>query len=314
MSMFARGRERVKLEMMLLFFYVTLKRHNDSRRLLNFLLVVDDNTCLFLPDFQRVVLPIRTYLLTSILTAPFKCELKSTNTGDRHQEQHHGQLFSSVPVTNSPTWDLSSLPTTPRLAQQNGASLPHQEPTINHLKPRASRSTSSSSSNLQPPNNNSHIPTIRAATGQRLVIPCSGNFQQSASRSSTTRYLATGLPSSVRSTTTAATLNNQEISVIVWHKDDQLTSPIFSIDARDAASLREAKQQIRSISLRGRAHFEESITTTAVHGSEHGIVHTYPALVIDEATHQDAGLYTCTVEYNKAATQTHKIRVTLISK
>lgn len=105
-----------------------------------------------------------------------------------------------------------------------------------------------------------------------------------------------------------AVANGQGISLIVWHKDDRLDSPIFTVDARGATSLREAKQQTGLESLKGRAHLEES---TRLDSRGFG---STPALVIDEANGNDGGVYTCTIEFYEAQTQTYQMRVLLISK
>lgn len=162
--------------------------------------------------------------------------------------------------------------------------------------------------------------TIQASVGQRLTIPCSNltlasNEQMLAGRSSQAgnrqhqRPMADSLVVGGGQRQRPINLaNGQGISLIVWHKDDQLDSPIFSIDARGASSLKEAKQQTGSENLKGRAHLEES---TRVDSRGFG---STPALVIDEAGPQDGGVYTCTVEFHKAPTQMHQIRVLLISK
>lgn len=100
--------------------------------------------------------------------------------------------------------------------------------------------------------------------------------------------------------------NGQGISLLVWYKGNQLDTPIFVADARAATSLREAKQQTSADWLRGRAHLEESTRLDS-----RGLGAT-PALVIEEATIDDVGLYTCTVDFHKAPTQTHQVNVSLI--
>lgn len=182
---------------------------------------------------------------------------------------------------------------------------------------------------------------IKAVLGHRLTIPCSnlslseianfanagkvitaaagsaranGGSQQttpSTSRRQNQR-LRQPSPSSllgVKESAAARTVaNGQGISLIVWHKDDKLNSPVFTADARGASSLREAKQQTNYESLRGRARLEESTRLDS-----RGLGST-PALVIEEAVPEDAGIYTCTIEFHKAPTQTHQAHVELISK
>ena len=170
--------------------------------------------------------------------------------------------------------------------------------------------------------------TVRALLGQRLVIPCSNLSESSSSSQQPQQTLPASSRRPASSTGAAAAAANQRfratggnsqkpqvaaangqgISLIVWHKDEQLNSPIFAVDARGASSLREAKQQTGSESLRGRVHLEESTRLDS-----RGLGST-PALVIDEAQAQDAGLYTCTIEFYKAPTQMHVARVELISK
>lgn len=109
----------------------------------------------------------------------------------------------------------------------------------------------------------------------------------------------------------AAVANGQGIALIVWYKDKQMESPVFSVDARNVQALRDAKQVVvdSSSSLRGRAHFEESTRVDARSG-----IGLNPALVIDELAPADAGLYTCTVEFHKAPTQTRNTRVQVIGE
>lgn len=102
--------------------------------------------------------------------------------------------------------------------------------------------------------------------------------------------------------------NGQGISLIRWYKDQQLESPIFSADARGAASLRQAKQVIGLDLLKARARLEES---TRVDSRGLGQI---PALVLEQSRKLDEGFYTCTVEFHKAPTQTHQIRVQVLSK
>lgn len=177
--------------------------------------------------------------------------------------------------------------------------------------------------------------SIQALVGRRLVLPCSNLTADQLSRSSSSSPSTTTTttsnqsnarrqpqqqphqagPSQQRSRQPAsAAAANGIVSLIVWHKDDpQLSSPIFTIDARGSAgNLREARQQTYADWLKGRAHFEESAAAAGF--SSASSAGQTPALVIDEALQVDAGLYTCTVEFNKAPTQTYQIRVNLIGK
>lgn len=183
---------------------------------------------------------------------------------------------------------------------------------------------------------------IKGVLGHRLTIPCSNlslneiasfanaggkvithqaaaaqqTSSSSSSSSTTTRRqnqrlrgqssFSGGVKDSTAVRTTVA--NGQGISLIVWHKDDKLNSPVFTADARGASSLREAKQQTSYESLRGRARLEESTRLDS-----RGLGST-PALVIEEAAPEDSGTYTCTIEFYKAPTQTHQAHVELISK
>lgn len=88
------------------------------------------------------------------------------------------------------------------------------------------------------------------------------------------------------------------VALIIWHKDNQLNEPIYALDARGSATLRDAKQQVIADWLKGRARLELLEVNTR----------PLPALIIDEARLEDAGLYTCTVEFNKAPTQTYVTR------
>lgn len=179
------------------------------------------------------------------------------------------------------------------------------------------------------------LATIKAVLGHRLTIPCSNlSLNEMASFTNGGRVITTTTPlklasqpstSSRRSNqrlrqsssflakennsaAARAIANGQGISLIVWHKDDKLNSPVFTADARGVSSLREAKQQTNYDSLRGRARLEESTRLDS-----RGLGST-PALVIEEAVPEDAGIYTCTIEFYKAPTQTHQAHVELISK
>lgn len=135
--------------------------------------------------------------------------------------------------------------------------------------------------------------------GQRLVIPC--NHTAAPVAAGQTRQRAKHGRGQLRP-------NGQGISLLTWHKDSQLDMPIFVADARGTSSLREAKQQTNAEWLRGRAHLEES-----THLDARGLGAT-PALVIEEATSSDSGIYTCTVDFHKAQTQTHQVNVSLIGE
>lgn len=97
------------------------------------------------------------------------------------------------------------------------------------------------------------------------------------------------------------------ISLIVWHKDDDLDQPIFIADARGVESLGDAKQVISSNALKGRARLEDSSGQKRPTSQT-----TSPALVISQPSLLDSGLYTCTLEFHKAPTQIHQVRVELI--
>lgn len=143
---------------------------------------------------------------------------------------------------------------------------------------------------------------VRALVGQRLVIPCA-NLSLNLAEQVAIGQRRLGVSRSRQPANVG-----QGISLLVWHKNDQLDSPIFSVDAKEVASLREAKQRTNSEQLKGRAHLEESGRADS-RGAN-----AAPALVIEEASKDDEGLYTCTVEFHQAATQTHKIQVSLIGK
>lgn len=148
----------------------------------------------------------------------------------------------------------------------------------------------------------SEVLQVEALLGQRLAIPC--NHTAAPITASPTRHqLAGSKQNRVR-----LRPNGQGISLLTWHKDSQLDMPVFVADARGVAALREARQQTNAEWLRGRAHLEES-----THLDARGQGST-PALVIDEATSSDAGIYTCTVDFHKAQTQTHQVNVSLIGE
>lgn len=107
----------------------------------------------------------------------------------------------------------------------------------------------------------------------------------------------------------ASKMSDGGVSLLVWHKDDQLDQPIFIADARGVESLREAKQVISFDLLKGRARLDEA-ALEAKQGAQSNV----PALVITQPNKSDSGLYTCTVEFNQARTQTHQVKVQMISK
>lgn len=235
---------------------------------------------------------------------------------DRKDESRNQVPPSPSPVTaeqpNSSTSSLTYLTVSRRRRIARS--------TAKSSRARTSQSAGGSSDSSPPMQAPAADATIQASVGQRLTIPCSNltlatNEQMLVGRSSQANNrqhqrpmadtLVVGGAQRQRPINLA---NGQGISLIVWHKDDQLDSPIFSVDARGASSLKEAKQQTGSQNLKGRAHLEES---TLVDSRGFG---STPALVIDEAGPQDGGVYTCTVEFHKAATQMHQIRVLLISK
>lgn len=146
---------------------------------------------------------------------------------------------------------------------------------------------------------------VQALLGQRLVVPCN----HTAAGTSQARGLqrpSVNHQGRTKMRPASGAPNGQGISLLVWYKGNQLDTPIFVADARAATSLREAKQQTSADWLRGRAHLEESTRLDS-----RGLGAT-PALVIEEATIDDVGLYTCTVDFHKAPTQTHQVNVSLI--
>lgn len=145
---------------------------------------------------------------------------------------------------------------------------------------------------------------VHALLGQTLTVPCANltNLRELSNRSQQP-------PTRLRPTTTTSsskTNKQQQVALIVWHKDHQLDSPIYTVDARLSSSLLDAKQAAGVESLRGRAHLG------SVEAGAGGV--QVPALVVHEAQPNDAGVYTCTLEFNRAPTQTHVTSVQLISK
>jgi len=165
---------------------------------------------------------------------------------------------------------------------------------------------------------------VRALLGARLAIPCgtwgagshwwpAGNAAESSSRAPSRRAGQlrgeTGAPS------------GEQIALIVWHKDEQLDSPVFVVDARKSSSLATARQtagpgaqgahlgggraRVGSLSLGG-----ASDLASEWQGATSGA--STPALFVDEADPKDAGLYTCTLEFQRAPTQTHQTRVVIV--
>lgn len=164
---------------------------------------------------------------------------------------------------------------------------------------------------------------IQTLTGQRLIIPCRNSSRSpllaTGSENQTRRAGGAGQPPAARSRLPPASSGGlgaaqfpamNGIALIVWHKDDQLNSPIFAVDAR-GGSIRDAKQQAISDSLKGRARVQLVEQPPAGSMGASGPVPGSgpPALVIEEARLDDSGLYTCTVEFDRAPTQTYQATV-----
>lgn len=171
------------------------------------------------------------------------------------------------------------------------------------------------------PAGSGQLALVQALVGQRLSIPCSNRTGGGAAAADHHHHPQAGqaarsrAPAAQRSRgqTSAADRRHQwpaaatsGVSLIVWHKDDQLNSPIFVADARGAGSFRDAKQQAGAESLRGRAHLEVE--------PANGRPGVLPALLVDDVTVQEAGIYTCTVEFHKAPTQAYQVRVIVVGE
>lgn len=133
-----------------------------------------------------------------------------------------------------------------------------------------------------------------------------------------------GLASNTKSSSSSsASMRNQHqhgISLLVWHKDDQLNTPIFVADARNSpGNLKEARQVTSSEQLKSRANLEELINNNnnnsqqQRNNNQHNAI-VQPALVIREPNLRDSGLYTCTIEFLSEPTQTHQVRAQVISE
>lgn len=167
-------------------------------------------------------------------------------------------------------------------------------------------------------------PIVNVISGfhRRLVIPC--NAQTSPTVTSSTTITQDqidgsrlnsrrnfGMSNRVNANSTATMANNlntnasngNRISLVVFHKDSQLDTPIFVADARNSAgSLRDSRQVISLDSLRNRAHVESDSRQQQ------------PVLVIEDPQSDDSGFYTCTLEFVADPTRTHQVRVQVISK
>lgn len=156
---------------------------------------------------------------------------------------------------------------------------------------------------------------IEAVAGQKLIIPCGNSTLANQLSSVAITINSSGVNKRQRfrqqqqqqQQMGKTITNGQGISLIVWHKNDRVDSPIFSVDARGTSSLREAKQQTNLDELKGRAHLEES--TRVDRRSGLGLM---PALVVDEAQTGDSGLYRCTIDFYKAPTQSFQVKVVVI--
>lgn len=143
----------------------------------------------------------------------------------------------------------------------------------------------------------------RAVAGQtRLVLPCSSTISTTANSKATSQWRQ-GASSSTQAKPIGSSSQRDfsDVSLIVWHKDNRLDSPIFTADARTAGSLAEAKKVVSWDHLAGRVQLD--------YQSDHS---TAPALVISEPVGEDAGIYTCTIEFYKAPTQTHQVKAEII--
>ncbi|GFW73274.1 ig-like domain-containing protein [Trichonephila clavipes] len=88
---------------------------------------------------------------------------------------------------------------------------------------------------------------------------------------------------------------DDEITLILWHREDS-GSPLYSIDARDAA-LHNARH-FPSINVSSRAYFNASGSPTV--------------LRIDGVRKSEEGMYRCRVEYRRSRTETTDILLTVI--
>lgn len=148
------------------------------------------------------------------------------------------------------------------------------------------------------------VQEVDALLGHSLVVPCVGGGGARLGRSyPPTLAQVSGRARAPRPSKTAT----PSVALVVWHKDSQLNEPIFAADARGVDSLRAARQKINSETLVGRAKLISVAQQTD--DARH-----LPALEIDEAKPSDAGAYTCTIEFDRAPTQTHRARVRLIGE
>jgi hypothetical protein len=145
---------------------------------------------------------------------------------------------------------------------------------------------------------------VQALTGQRLTIPCRNSTRGLPSAATIAdQSRRAGTPVRSKPATSGLGMapfqSGGGVALIVWHKDDQLNSPIFVLDAR-GGPLKDAKQQAIADTLKGRARVD--------------LIDGGVALVVDEARLDDAGLYTCTVEFDRAPTQAYQTSVGVSGK
>lgn len=160
---------------------------------------------------------------------------------------------------------------------------------------------------------------MRALLGHSLVVPCGAHkdVYLPVAQVNTTGSMRTRVnrPASQLSQLSSPNRTVASVALVVWHKDSQINEPIFAADARGADSLRGARQKVNSESLSGRARLiAVQNRPDETNGSTAQLQTQSPALEIDEAQASDAGLYTCTIEFDRAPTQTHRTIVRLIGK
>lgn len=158
------------------------------------------------------------------------------------------------------------------------------------------------------------VATIEALVGQPVAIPCN-----------ISRWWPTG--------------GQSPVLIVLWYKNSQLSSPIYTVDARQAPSLSKARHQIGApasgspvpLDSMGRtfagntnypflpapveAPAESDRGAASVGRLRFDVNHpNVPSLVISPVEQEDQGLYRCRVDFKKAPTQTYQVRLQLISE
>lgn len=202
-------------------------------------------------------------------------------------------------------------------SQQQATTLTTTTTTMVDRHTRAKRLANLDAKSILSLNGSAAVPIVHVIAGyhRRLVIPCGQQGLQTTTNTQDQIDGSNRLLNSRKSLSSnrnvvigggaAAMSNNNSgsmVSLLVFHKDSQLDTPIFVADARNSAgSLRDSRQVISLEMLKNRAHVDQN-------------QQQQPVLIIEDPNSEDSGLYTCTLEFVADPTRTHQVRVQVISK